>query len=67
MKTHPVGKRLDRQKGVETKRYVVEMANDFEKKFPDKAEQIVKIRNAYIAQFIDEVEAVKAMMQEAEK
>lgn len=49
------------------KRYVVEMANDFEKKFPDRAERIMKIRNAYIAQVVDEVEAVKAMMQEAEK
>lgn len=32
-----------------------------------KAEQIVKIRNAYIAQIVDEIEAVKAMMQEVEK
>lgn len=45
------------------KRYIIEMANDFKKRFPDKAEQIMKVRNAYIASCVTEIEAIKALME----
>ena len=48
------------------KRYVIEMANDFEKRYPAKAIQIIKIRNAYISGIITEVDAIKAMIKESE-
>ena len=44
------------------KRYVTEMANDFEKKYPGEASEIVKIRNAYLSWVLTEEEAVKALL-----
>ncbi len=45
------------------KRYVIEMANDFEKRVkPDKVIEIIKIRNAYISGIVTEIEAINAML-----
>lgn len=48
------------------KRYIIEMSNDFEKRYPAKAIQIIKIRNAYISGTITETEAIKAIIKESE-
>lgn len=44
------------------KRYIIEMANDFEKKYPGKASEIMKIRNNYLSWMITEEEAVAALL-----
>ena len=49
------------------KRYIIEMSNDFEKRYPTKAIQIIKVRNAYISGTITELEAIKAIIKESEE
>lgn len=49
------------------KRYVVEMANDFEKRCPEKSERIVKIRNLYLSGLVTEVEAIKGLVETIEE
>lgn len=44
------------------KRYVMELANDIERKFPYKASAIFKVRNMYLRGLITEIEAVKALI-----
>ena len=45
------------------KRYIIEMSNDFEKKIPeDKQAELLNIRNSYIIGLINEVEAIKAII-----
>lgn len=45
------------------KRYIIEMSNDFEKKIPeDKQIELLNIRNSYIIGLIDELEALKSLM-----
>lgn len=44
------------------KRYIAEMANDFEKKYPEKASEIIRVRNAYLSFMLSEEEAVKALL-----
>lgn len=44
------------------KRYITEMANDFEKKYPEKASEINRIRNAYLSFLLNEESAVKALL-----
>lgn len=48
---------------MKVKRYVLEMENDIEKRFPDKAERLVRIRNGYLIGLVTEIEAVRAFLE----
>ena len=43
------------------KRYVTEMYNDFERKMPEKATEIVKVKNAYIRGFLTEIDVIRTL------
>lgn len=46
------------------KRYIIEMANDFEKKIPeDKQAELLNIRNYYIIGLLSEIDAIKSIMK----
>ena len=45
------------------KRYIIEMSNDFEKKRPKKAGEIIHIRNLYIMGLITETEAARGLLE----
>lgn len=45
------------------KRYVMEMANDFERKFPYKTSAILKVRNQYLCGMLTEVDAVMELVE----
>lgn len=47
---------------IKPKRYVMELANDIERKFPYKASAIFRVRNLYLRGFITEIEAVKELV-----
>lgn len=47
---------------MKTKRYVMELANDIERKFPYKASAIFRVRNMYSRGFITEIDAVKELI-----
>lgn len=54
------------------KRYIIEMCNDYIKKFEnggksESAEKVNKYRNDYICGFLTETDVIKAIMAEAEK
>ena len=44
------------------KRYVMELANDIERKFPYKTSAIFRVRNMYLRGLITEIEAVKELI-----
>mgnify|MGYP006988833835 CR=1 FL=1 len=48
---------------IRRKRYIIEMANDFERKFPENAERIMKIRNMYISCMLNEIDVINALME----
>lgn len=43
------------------KRYVTEMCNDFERKMPEKAMEITKVKNAYIRGLLTEVDVIRTL------
>lgn len=43
------------------KRYVTEMCNDFERKMPEKATEIAKVKNAYIRGFLTEIDVIRTL------
>ena len=43
------------------KRYVTEMCNDFERKMPEKATEIGKVKNAYIRGLLTEVDVIRTL------
>lgn len=50
-------------KGEKIKRYVTEMANDIERKFPYKTSAILRVRQLYSKGCIAEMEAVKELLE----
>ena len=44
------------------KRYVMELANDIERKFPYKASAILKVRIMYLRGLITEIDGVKELI-----
>ena len=49
--------------GIKQKRYVMELANDIERKFPYKASAIFRLMNMYSRGLITEIEAVKELVK----
>lgn len=47
---------------MKSKRYVMELANDIERKFPYKTSAIFRVRNMYLCGLITEIEAVKVLV-----
>lgn len=47
---------------VKPKRYVMELANDIERKFPYKTSAILRVRNLYLRGLITEIDAVKELI-----
>ena len=47
---------------IKPKRYVMELANDIERKFPYKTSAIFRVRNMYLRGLITEIEAVKELI-----
>ena len=47
---------------IKPKRYVTELANDIERKFPYKASAIFRVRNMYSRGLITEIDAVKELI-----
>lgn len=47
---------------IKPKRYVTELANDIEWKFPYKASAIFRVRNMYLRGLITEIDAVKELV-----
>lgn len=47
---------------IKPKRYVIELANDIERKFPYKASAILRVRILYLRGLITEIEAVKELI-----
>ena len=43
------------------KRYVTEMCNDFERKMPEKATEIAKVKNAYIRGLLTEIDVIRTL------
>ena len=47
---------------IKQKRYVMELANDIERKFPYKTSAILRVRNLYLRGLITEIDAVKELI-----
>ena len=47
---------------IKPKRYVMELANDIERKFPYKTSVIFRVRNMYSRGLITEIDAVKELI-----
>lgn len=47
---------------IKPKRYVMELANDIERKFPHKTSAILNVRIMYLRGLITEIEAVKELV-----
>ena len=47
---------------IKPKRYVMEFANDIERKFPHKTSAIFRVRNMYLRGLITEIDAVKELI-----
>lgn len=47
---------------IKPRRYVMELANDIERKFPYKTSAIFRVRNMYSRGLITEIDAVKELI-----
>lgn len=47
---------------IKPKRYVIELANDIERKFPYKTSAILRVRILYLRGLIKEIDAVKELI-----
>lgn len=48
---------------IKPKRYVIELANDVERKFPYKTSAILNVRIMYLRGLITEIDAVKELIK----